>query len=238
MTNIGKSQKIKNLKNIVLEGGSESIEDVEPTIFMVIEEVFGLVNQYKQKASDIKQGGSVGIGFMYGKNTRDELHSYKFEQYIKLINQMEIYLKMNEGTTSDGIKTPILKTETPKVAISYCWQDNELANSIDRDLQKKNIEVIRDIRNVENWTSLTDFMKSLKNQKFVILLISDSYLKSSNCMFEVLEIMKTDYQSKVLPLIIDNAIYSTENQVKYINYWEEKSKDLKSQIDLLEYINS
>lgn len=47
-----------------------------------------------------------------------------------------------------------------------------------------------------------------------------------------------DYNIKTLPVIIDNMIYSTESQIKYMNYWEEKSKKLKKHIDSLEYINS
>ena len=80
---------------------------------------------------------------------------------------------------------------------------------------KKGVEVIRDIRGVDNWQSLKDFMQAIRGNDFAVLLISDSYLKSVNCMYEVLEIMKeVEFRRRIFPAIIDTNIYSMEEQIK------------------------
>ncbi len=51
-------------------------------------------------------------------------------------------------------------------------------------------------------------MKSIRNQDYVILIISDYYLKSKNCMFEVTEIMKEqEYKDRIFPAVVEHGIY-------------------------------
>lgn len=75
---------------------------------------------------------------------------------------------------------------------------------------------------------MAKFKRFYADNKFAVLLISDSYLKSVNCMYEVLEIMKeVEYRRRIFPAIIDANIYSTEEQIKYVKYWEKRVEILK-----------
>lgn len=75
---------------------------------------------------------------------------------------------------------------------------------------------------------MAKFKRFYADNKFAVLLISDSYLKSVNCMYEVLEIMKeVEYRRRIFPAIIDTNIYSTEEQIKYVKYWEKRVEILK-----------
>lgn len=57
-------------------------------------------------------------------------------------------------------------------------------------------------------------------------------------MYEVLGIMKeVEYRKRIFPVIIDTNIYSTEEQIKYVKYWEERVEVLKKNLMGLGYTN-
>ncbi len=64
---------------------------------------------------------------------------------------------------------------------------------------------------------------------FVVGLISEEYLKSKNCMNEVLHLLKErNYEEKILPIIIGNPrIYSSKNRLSYTKYWQDEKKELE-----------
>jgi hypothetical protein len=76
------------------------------------------------------------------------------------------------------------------VFISYAWggEKEEIVNQIDQALQKRGIKIIRDKRDLGYKGSIRAFMESLGKGVCVIVVISDKYLRSSNCMFELIEI--------------------------------------------------
>jgi hypothetical protein len=81
-------------------------------------------------------------------------------------------------------------------------------------------------------------MQTIRDNDFAVLLISDAYLKSTNCMYEVLEIMKEKkYHTRIFPAVVDSIIYSTDKQVEYVRYWENRVKILKGNLSSLEYTN-
>ena len=67
----------------------------------------------------------------------------------------------------------------------------------------------RDIRDVEYHESFKRFMQSIEKHDYVITIISDNYLKSRNCMFEMLEVVKDSYFSKSYFIVLgdDDAKY-------------------------------
>jgi formylglycine-generating enzyme required for sulfatase activity len=62
----------------------------------------------------------------------------------------------------------------------------------------------------------------------VIVVLSDKYLRSPNCMFELVEIAKhKDFYDRVFPIVLGDAdIYNPVNRLKYIKYWEDKLSEL------------
>ena len=79
---------------------------------------------------------------------------------------------------------------------------------------------------------------SIEESDKSILLISDSYLKSKNCMFEILEVVRNrNYKKKIIPIILSSAnkVYSPEERIDYVKYWAEKEKKLKSTLETTEW---
>jgi hypothetical protein len=117
-----------------------------------------------------------------------------------------------------------------QVYISYAWggESERIVNELDADLQAKGILVIRDKRDLGFKGMIRDFMQQIGRGHAVIVVISDKYLKSPNCMFELVEIAKNkDIYDRVFPIVLTDAdIYNPVNRIKYIKHWEDKLKEL------------
>lgn len=96
------------------------------------------------------------------------------------------------------------------IFLSYYWNDSCEADKIyDYFKKNQNIELHRDKIDIKKWGSIKEYMQSISNMDYTILLISDSYLKSANCMYEVLEVMRDrNYRDKIFPAALYSGIYS------------------------------
>ena len=75
-------------------------------------------------------------------------------------------------------------------------------------------------------------MQRIGNGKCVIAVISDKYLKSPNCMFELVQVFKYgEFYDRIFPIVLADAkIYDPVQRIKYIKYWEDKKKELDEAI--------
>ncbi|MBB2481368.1 toll/interleukin-1 receptor domain-containing protein [Bacillus sp. APMAM] len=123
--------------------------------------------------------------------------------------------------------------EQKQVFLSYSWNDSEEADVVQSNLSEyEGISVLRD-RDILGYSSdITNFMKRIKETDHAILLISNSYLESVNCMFEVSQLIKDeDYIKKITPILVKEvSIYSIEDRLKYARYWNEKYNYLNEEI--------
>lgn len=127
------------------------------------------------------------------------------------------------------------------VFISYAWGDEreEIVNQIDQSLQKRGVRIIRDKRDLEYKGSIKEFMERIGQGDCVIVVISDKYLRSPNCMFELVEIAENkQFQNRIFPVVwIDANIYDPIKRIGYIRHWEEKRAELAEAIKSLDPAN-
>src|SRR5215467_12997267 len=120
------------------------------------------------------------------------------------------------------------------VFISYAWggESEQLANKIDEELKKEGVRLIRDKRDLGFKGSIKEFMERIGRGNCVITVISDKYLRSKNCMFELLEIAENqNFYDRIFPIVLRDAdIYDGVNRVNYIKYWDNKIAELNSAI--------
>jgi len=121
------------------------------------------------------------------------------------------------------------KTNTARIFISYSWNNTDVANQIEQDLNQLQIDLQRDVRDLKYKSSIANFMEKIRETDFALLLISDDYLKSKNCMNEVVELLKErNYEEKILPIIIgEPQIYNPKGRLSYTKYWQEKKINLE-----------
>lgn len=98
--------------------------------------------------------------------------------------------------------------------------------------QPTGLIIRRDVREIGYKDSIKDFMNQLHSTDFVLLIISDSFLKSSNAMFEVLELLKeSDFKDKILPIIEDKTkVFKPEDRLVYIKYWANQYEELEKKL--------
>jgi hypothetical protein len=120
------------------------------------------------------------------------------------------------------------------VLVSYAWggEREEIVNKIDQALQQRKLKIIRDKRDLGYKGSIREFMERIGQGNCVIVVVSDKYLRSENCMFELVEIAENkQFQDRIFPVVLADAdIYKPVKQIQYVKYWEEQIKELKEGI--------
>lgn len=195
----------------------------------------------------------------------EEFVCYKsFIQYTRLeidgnsIDVIEVN-KSSDESTYDNIsyyfneeKREPEEKQVISVFLSYCQKDKGIADIIDEKLPQleRRIEITRDIRAVGYGESFSAFMQTIADKDFVISIVSDRYLKSRNCMYEMCELMRDRrFQEKLLFLVVNDEdekycypnncsqnekigahIYDPIKQATYLMFWKEKETEMNTTI--------
>ncbi|HEU4901967.1 MAG TPA: toll/interleukin-1 receptor domain-containing protein [Flavisolibacter sp.] len=130
----------------------------------------------------------------------------------------------------------VLRTKTNNVPagneifISYAWggESEAIVDSLYATLTAKGYNVIRDKIALGYKGNIKKFMETIGRGKCVIVVMSDKYLKSENCMFEMLELQKNNQvYERIFPIVLSDAnIYDELARLNYFSYWSAKTKEL------------
>jgi hypothetical protein len=127
------------------------------------------------------------------------------------------------------------------VFISYAWgaEREEIVNQLDQTLQKRGVRIIRDKRDLGYKGSISEFMERIGQGNCVIVVISDKYLRSPNCMFELVEIAEgKQFHDRIFPIVLGDAnIYDPIKRIEYVRYWEVKRAELAEAMKTLDPAN-
>jgi hypothetical protein len=129
-----------------------------------------------------------------------------------------------------------------EIFLSYSSNDENIANTVSNmfdSIKHHGIELIRDKDSLRFMQDIKKFMQSIRDRDYALLIISDSFLKSNNCMYEITELIKEEnYKNKIL-VLVDKS--TQINNIKIINdylvFWQDKCKELKDEILRLEPVN-
>jgi len=127
------------------------------------------------------------------------------------------------------------------IFISYAWggEREEIVNQIDQALQARGVMIIRDKRNLGYKGSISEFMERIGQGNCIIVVISDKYLRSPNCMFELVEIAEgKQFHDRIFPVVLADAnIYDPIKRIEYVKYWEVKRAELADAMRTLDPAN-
>ncbi|WP_299364037.1 toll/interleukin-1 receptor domain-containing protein [Winogradskyella sp.] len=149
---------------------------------------------------------------------------------------------------NDYNKEPTTTTSQIKqknnIYISYAWKDDknvdreEIVDSLFDYLKSKNYNVKRDKMEIGYRGLISAFMKEIGKSMMIIIVLSDKYLKSTYCMFELFEIYRNSkfekhlFTNKIFPIHLENIKLNDPKILEsYYKYWEEKEK---AWIDLIQ----
>jgi hypothetical protein len=127
----------------------------------------------------------------------------------------------------------------PEIYISYAWNDEseDILKNLRLALDENQIKYFVDKKDINYRGNIGEFEERLGKGDHIILIISDKFLKSKDCMYEVLQIMNKggDISKKIYPIVLSDAmIYDPEQRVDYIKYWEEKKRNLNEKLKTIE----
>jgi len=121
------------------------------------------------------------------------------------------------------------------VFISYHWDHKDLAKAVEAVLIAEGVMVLRDERALDQpGEDLNAFMQLINHRNLdgVISIVSDQYLKSSNCMVEILETMKRfEWKKSLIPIVVDKQLYSRGSESSYIKHWKDNKRQWQSKQD-------
>lgn len=119
---------------------------------------------------------------------------------------------------------------TPELFVSYAWnpESKTLVDKLQEALAAEGIHLLRDKEEVRYKDSIREFMRRIGQGKGIVVVISEKYLKSENCMFEMLEILNSNgFRERIFPIVLeDSNIYDTVEWAGYVEFWEDKIKKL------------
>lgn len=123
------------------------------------------------------------------------------------------------------------------IFISYAWGDKreEIVNQIDEALQERGIKIVRDKRDLPYKGSIQKFMEQIGRANCIVVVISDKYLRSRNCMFELVEIAANkQFAERIFPIILSDAkIYDPYERIDYVEFWEKEQAKLNERMKSL-----
>ena len=123
------------------------------------------------------------------------------------------------------------------IYLSYSWKQTEQANRLEQILfEQWGIILRRDRKEIGYKDSIEEFMKGLSQSKHIILLLSDDYFKSKNCMNELLRIYNNQgFVPRILPMSVEPkpTIYSADERKEYIIWGGESWNKLNDVVSEL-----
>jgi predicted NACHT family NTPase len=160
------------------------------------------------------------------QEVRDEIEDSLLLPWDELQGRYpEIY-----GSNSSLSKRQLDLESDKEVFISYAWGgDSEaIVNQLDQAFQNKGITLVRDKRYLGFKGRIKEFMQRIGRGKCVVVVISEKYLKSENCMYELVQIAKNGaFYDRIFPIVLNDAnIFKPIQRIQYIQYWEAQINEL------------
>jgi hypothetical protein len=118
------------------------------------------------------------------------------------------------------------------VSYKHDGQSKAVVEQLQAACESRGIELRRDTTSIGYKGSIRQYMDELGAGGCVIVVLSDAYLESQYCMYELLEVEKNrEFHDRVFPVVLrGTAIHRPVDRVKFIKHWEHEVKALNPAI--------
>lgn len=129
--------------------------------------------------------------------------------------------------------------------VSYAWGDDtpegrrrgELVDHLCAALTRRGVEVLLDREQMRPGDRISEFMERLVEGDSILAVISDKYLRSPYCMYELFRVYQRcgadpeRFLGKVIPLILPDArIGTVDERLERAFYWGQESNKLAARV--------
>jgi internalin A len=134
----------------------------------------------------------------------------------------------------------------PEWYVSYAWGDDRTAEGRAREevvdqlcnaAAARGYSILRDKEVLSLGDSISSFMRRMSTGNRVFVILSDKYLRSPHCMFELSEIWRMCRQEGEAFLervriyaLPDTKIFKPADWVDWAIYWKREHDDLESRV--------
>ena len=190
------------------------------------------------------------MGYTRSNKISDNIEAFVRKSIEPFVVAVRMYIELSFIDCEEETATDT-ENKITTIFLSYCQKDTDIAEFLEDSMTpyiQDKARISRDIRDVEYHESFKRFMQSIEKHDFVITLISDNYLTSRNCMYEMLEVVKdSNFSEKLLFIVLNDEdaryykvaptksigadIYSMSGQARHSKYWSSVDKDLDNEIE-------
>jgi hypothetical protein len=146
------------------------------------------------------------------------------------INELYYYCSTSGNLRGEPILTGG-KIFNPEIFISYkrSGLSKELVSSLVAAANNFGYNIIYDQEDVKYKELIKLYMDRLGWGRYIIPVISDEYLKSEYCMYELMKINRNgDFERKVFPIALDEPeLFKESGHKKYESFWRDEVNKLK-----------
>lgn len=127
----------------------------------------------------------------------------------------------------------------PQIFFSYAWgqEREQFVDKLYDSLKEDGYHVIRDKVSLGYKGVISQFMTSIGKGQFIVVAISDKYLTSEFCMFELFEIFRNSKMEKeelvkrIYPVCIENLNLNSPAVIaRYLKFWENRELEWEQMI--------
>ena len=108
------------------------------------------------------------------------------------------------------------------VVVSYAWggESERTVDELERAFAACGIRIVRDKKNLDYRDAIEAFEQRIGRGQCIVLVISDKYLRSEHCMYELVEADRNrNLRDRIFPIVLADAqIYRTIDRLNYINH--------------------
>lgn len=112
------------------------------------------------------------------------------------------------------------------IFVSYAWggESERMVVELEQAFAERGLRIMRDKKELAYAGSIQEFEQRLGRGGCILLVISDKYLRSEHCMYELVEIAANkEFSKRVFPVVLNDAqIYDAAQRMIYIQFWQEK----------------
>lgn len=164
----------------------------------------------------------------------------------KISNNHSIYRYLTQCMEKKNLIIGEIIMGRKTIFISYTATDNMVVDVIDDYLSLCGYDVKRDIRDIGDYENIDEFMNGIRNQDYVVPVVSDTYLRRDNCMYEITQLLKDDsFKERTLPVIIEPlksskrtySFFTPQYRSEIVSYWENEARTLENEIERLSLEN-
>ena len=136
------------------------------------------------------------------------------------------------------------------VYISYAWGDDhsdagrqrgEAVERLSDKLIEWGYEIVRDKNELHNGDLISKFVQRIGRGNRVLVILSEKYLLSANCMTELFYVYqrsigdKEEFLRRVIPVVVDDArgITQWQEPVKYAEHWRREFTTMEPHLGVL-----